>query len=214
MFIRSAARYYSRLLPSNPVTAMSKNTMTSIKPEDRGISGTGLAEALLSTLEEGAMVVCIKDCNKFVLKQNQRCIDLCGNLEGQTCLDGCMEIYERDTLQQWHEWGSRTYKNCFLHDAYYDTTLICSDKHIITLLQPLEERQQQAKEHYKKMGLSRRETGVIELAIAGLSNAFICEKLSISNSTLRTHLNNIYKKSHDSGISLTHIPKERKKGKS
>ena len=168
-----------------------------------------LETVLLQSLEEGGMIVCIKDLDKIVLKQNKSCIKLCGDREGQICCDGCMEIYAQDDSQQWDRWGNRTYRNSYLHDNYYDVTLLCSDHHLVSILQPLEEKQAIAIEHYRKLGLSKRELEVITEAVAGLSNTQISEKLSISNATIRTHLNNIYAKVLDAGGSLSHIPKQR-----
>jgi DNA-binding CsgD family transcriptional regulator len=120
-----------------------------------------------------------------------------------------MEIYENDTMQQWKDWGNRTYKNCFLHERYFDVTLLCSNSHLVTILQPLEEKQAIAKEYYRKMGLSKREMEVVAHAIAGLSNTEISEKLHIANATLRTHLNNAYRKIDDAEGTLEHLPTNR-----
>ncbi len=171
-----------------------------------------LSAILLASLEEGDMLICIKDNNKLVLKQNDGSKKLCGNREGQPCCTGCMEIFARDKNQQWENWGSRTYKNCLLHDNYFNVTLICSDQHLVTILQPLESKQLVAAEYYREMDLSKRETEVLSQVIAGLNNSAICQKFSISHSTLRTHLNNIYRKTNNTGASLHHIPKDRSNG--
>lgn len=46
--------------------------------------------------------------------------------------------------------------------------------------------------NFRKL-LSQRETEVLELIITGLSNKAIANKLFISLSTVKTHINNIYK---------------------
>ena len=168
-----------------------------------------LEAILLESLEEGGMLVCVKDIDRKVLKQNAGCKRLCGDREEQVCGDGCMAVYENDDTQQWKHWGSRTYRNCRIYASYYDLTLLCSDQHLVTIMQPLEEKQAIALKYYRELGLSRRETEVITQVIAGLNNAEICEKLSISNSTLRSHLNSIYHQVHEAGGSLEHIPGER-----
>ncbi len=168
-----------------------------------------LSAILLASLEEGGMLVCIKDNNKLVLKQNQASKKICGNREGQLCCIGCMEVFDLDKDQQWEKWGSRTYKNCYIHNIYYNATLICSDQHLVTILQPLGEKQLVAIKYYQEIGLSKREVEVISQVIAGLNNTAICEKFSISHSTLRTHLNNIYRKTNDAGASPHYIPKDR-----
>jgi DNA-binding CsgD family transcriptional regulator len=164
---------------------------------------------LLESLEEGGMLVCVKGIDRTVLKQNGGCKKLCGDREGLVCCDGCMEVYESDDTQQWKHWGNRTYRNCHIHASYYDVTLLCSDRHLITIMQPLDEKQAIALKYYQEVGISKREIAVITQVIAGLSNAEICEKLSISNSTLRTHLNSIYSQVYEAGGSLEHIPRER-----
>ncbi len=165
-----------------------------------------LEQALLSTLDLAGMIVCVKNTDKLVTHQNQACISLCGKREGEICNDGCMEVYNADNEQQWQEWGNRTYKNCHLHDDMYDLTLLCTEQHIVSILQPLKDKQKEALEYYQNIGLSKRETQVIAEAINGLSNAQMCEKLFISPSTLRTHLNNIYAKVKAEGATLKHIP--------
>ena len=155
------------------------------------------------------MAVCIKDVYKTVLKQNNKCEKLCGNLENQICNDHCMEIYNSDNNQQWHKWGNRSYQNSYLHDKYYDVTLLCSENHITTILQPLKQKHLDAIAYYKTMGLSKREMQVISKAIDNLSNDEICNQLCISKPTLRSHLNNIYHKVEQAGGTLKFIPPKR-----
>ncbi len=171
--------------------------------------GSALDTILLKSLEEGNMVICVKDTERRVLSQNGRCKEVCGGAEGLVCSDGCMEVYQKDVCHQWKLWGNRTYRNTSIHDNTYDVTLLCSTHHLVTIMQPLKEKQATALEYYKEIGISNREEQVMAQVIAGLSNAEICEKLSISISTLRTHLNSVYGKVHESGGSLEHIPSER-----
>ncbi len=166
-------------------------------------------DLLLTSLNEADMVLCIKDVNKQVLQQNIACKTLCGDREGETCLIGCMEIFAQDNNQQWNSWGNRTYPNSYLHDGYYDVTILSSEQHLTTILQPLAQKQAQAVEYYKNIGLSKRELQVITEVIKGSSNNDICQRLSISNATLRTHLNKVYAKVTDTGDSISHLPKER-----
>jgi DNA-binding CsgD family transcriptional regulator len=164
---------------------------------------------LMQSLNDSNMVVCVKDANKFVLKQNDACKTLCGDREGEKCCIGCMEVYDADKSQQWNTWGNRTYKNCFLHESFYNVTILCSEQHLTTILQPLEQKHAKAIEYYKDLGLSKRELEVISLVITGYSNIDICQDLNISKATLRSHLNNVYSKVSDAGGSLAHLPQER-----
>lgn len=168
-----------------------------------------LEATLLASMEQDGMFVCVKDANKKVLRQNERCKTLCGDLEGEFCYDGCMEIFAADANQQWHNWGNRTYRNSFLHNSYYDVTLLCSENYLVTILQSLDDKHAHAVEYYRQMGLSKREMEVITEVIKGNSNTLISEQLTISMQTLRTHLNNIYSKVDQLDGSLAYLPQSR-----
>jgi DNA-binding CsgD family transcriptional regulator len=120
-----------------------------------------------------------------------------------------MELYAQDEDQQWKGWGSRTYRNSFIHDGFYDVTLLCGSDSIITFLQSLQEKYEMALTYYREKGLTRRETEVVSLSIRGSSNSDICRLLSISKATLRTHLNNIYRKFRDLGEMPEFLPASR-----
>jgi len=120
-----------------------------------------------------------------------------------------MELYAGDKTQQWKDWGSRVYKNSFLHGSFFDVTLLCSSESIITFLQPLKDRYEMALAYYRDKGLTKRETEVISLTIRGVSNPEICKSLSISKATLRTHLNNVYHKFRDLGEVPEFMPANR-----
>ena len=123
-----------------------------------------------------------------------------------------MELYADDKSHQWKDWGSRIYKNKQIHGSFFDVTLLCSEKHIITFLQPLKEKYEMALAYYRSKGLTRRETEVVSMTIRGVSNADICEQLAISRATLRTHLNNVYRKFRDLGETPDFIPANRVHG--
>jgi DNA-binding CsgD family transcriptional regulator len=169
-------------------------------------------KVLDESLRASDIAVCVKDSGKRVLMQNERCIGVCGDQQGALCELGCMELYAQDASQQWKDWGTRMYKNSDINGGFYDVTLLCSTDHIITFLQPLEEKYEMALAHYRGKGLTRRETEVIALTIQGVSNSQICKRLSISKATLRTHLNNVYKKLRDAGEPLEFIPPNRTSG--
>ncbi len=168
-----------------------------------------LDSILMQSFEESNMLVCVKNIDKVVLKQNDYCKKICGDREGEECCIGCMEIYEADTSQQWEKWGNRTYKNCYLHNDYYNVSLLCSEHHLTTILQPLDKQHAKAIEYYKNIGLSKRELEVITLVVTGSSNIDICDDLNISNATLRSHLNKVYSKVSEAGGSPVYLPKKR-----
>ncbi len=160
-------------------------------------------------LQTNSIAVCVKDLNKRVQMQNEMCRRICGDQLGKTCEVGCMELYEQDEDRQWNGWGSRSYRNSFIHGGFYDVTLICGTDTIITFLQSLQEKYEMALAYYREKGLTRRETEVVALSIRGISNSEICKSLSISKATLRTHLNNIYRKIRDLGEMPEFLPASR-----
>ncbi len=164
---------------------------------------------LEKVLGESEVAVCVKDADRTVLEQNGLCRSICGDQIGLRCEKGCMELHATDESAQWKDWGSRVYRNSFMHGAFYEVTLLCSGKNIITFLQPLKDRYDQALAYFRDKGLTHRETEVVSFMIRGASNADICQQLSISRATLRTHLNNIYRKFRNLGEVPEFIPANR-----
>lgn len=157
-------------------------------------------------LDSAKVGVCVKDRDARVLQQNDICRDVCGQREGSVCTDGCMLLHAGDSSRQWKNWGCSVYRNSQIHDAHYDVALICSDDRIVTFLQPLAEIHQLALAHYRDKGLTRRELEVVSWLIRGKTNAQICEQLTISRATLRTHLNSLYGKLREHGESVEFLP--------
>ncbi len=161
---------------------------------------------LNETFTAADIAVCVKDAQKKVLMQNAQCRALCGDRLGQPCEIGCMQLYAADTERQWKDWGSRVYPNSCIHGEFFDVTMLCSAQHIVTFLQPLKDCYETALAWYRDKGLTRRETEVVALTIRGISNSEICSKLSISMATLKTHLNNVYRKLRELGEAPAFIP--------
>ena len=76
-------------------------------------------------------------------------------------------------------------------------------------VEPLKDKYEMALAYYRDKGLTRRETEVVSLTIRGVSNPEICDQLSISKATLRTHLNNVYRKFRDLGEVPAFMPANR-----
>lgn len=111
--------------------------------------------------------VCFKNSKRRVLFQNSVCIEKCGNLVGQICAVACPGT----TLK-------------------YEV----ADNQMLTLFHPPESTNDQRIEYYRKQNLTKSELKVVLLILEGLSNSQIAEKLFISKATVKTHINNIYKK--------------------
>ncbi|HKK22911.1 MAG TPA: LuxR C-terminal-related transcriptional regulator [Pseudohaliea sp.] len=164
---------------------------------------------LEEALNSAEVAVCIKDANRAVLLQNDRCRRICGDRGGAVCEDGCMAMHREDDSLQWPDWGTTVHRNAELDGGHYDITLICSSERVITLLQPLDSKYDEALAYYRAQDLTPRELEVVSLLLRGRSNTEITGELGISHATLRTHLNRVYSKLRDQGIATEFLPRRR-----
>ena len=165
---------------------------------------------LESSLTTNNIGFCVKDMERAIIFQNAVCIDICGQRKSKVCNIGCMKLYKNDQTQQWKENGSCVYKNSYVHRQFFDITVLVSDDSLITFLQPLKVNHEQALAFYEDKGLSQKELKVITRVIQNHSNETICKLLSISKATLKTHLNNIYRKVREHGEEPKYIPYQRR----
>lgn len=133
---------------------------------------------------------CIKNTNKEVIYQNDICIKTCGEMGGIVCEKGCMDSYLFTP-------GMSLIKNSQIDNNQVDAVVINDGKTLTTLIYPYiqnEEDQQKEKEKLLSFGLSKSEVTIFLAVMMGKKNRDIQKQLFISKSTLKTHLNNIYKK--------------------
>lgn len=134
--------------------------------------------------------ICIKNMDKEVLFQNDLCIKSCGMMVGKICTHPCMSEYSPIS-------GMSLYKNTIIDNMSFDAVVINDGEKLTTLLhlnKKSEEEKQKEKEKLLAFGLSKSETAIFLLVLDGKKNSQIIKELFISMSTLKTHLNNIYKK--------------------
>ena len=172
-----------------------------------------MSEILDSALAESSIGVCVKDMSSRVLMQNEFCLETCGERSGEVCIAGCMKRYTEDDLAQWNRWGIRLYRNIGRKGNSFDAAVVATEHHLITLLQPLQDKHTKALEYYRAMGLTPRELEIISKVIQGFSNPDICEKLSISRATLKTHLYHVYQKVENLGKVPDYLPTRRRVSK-
>lgn len=150
----------------------------------------------LSNFDE-KLGVCVKDPQKQVLYQNEKSIRICGNQVGQTCSKGCMTVYKTvDECSAISE-GMKLFKGVKIDEQIADAVVISDGESITSLLYSLNDgdsKFQKQKEYFEKSGLTKSEIRIMQMVSQGMSNAAICEQLYISRATLKTHLNNVYKK--------------------
>ncbi len=146
---------------------------------------------------ESTLGLCIKNKDKEVLYQDQKCLDSCGDMRGQICTKGCMESYA--TVP-----GMTLVKNSKVNDGTVDAVVINDNQKITTLLYhhsqnvQNEEDDRLMRAKLISFGLTKSELAIFLKVLKGARNTEICQELFISRATLKTHLNNIYKKLPDS----------------
>lgn len=132
---------------------------------------------------------CVKDMNREVSFQNDLCLNKCGNMVGKVCTKGCMSSYFPLP-------GMSIIKNSIIDNNIVDAVVINNGQTLTTLLYAAEEREEGTLERTKlsAFGLSKSEIVIFMKVLEGKSNNQIIKELFISKSTIKTHLNNIYKK--------------------
>ena len=134
---------------------------------------------------------CIKKFNKEVIFQDDKCVQLCGDLVGKTCFKGCMDSYA-PVLGMTLIKGTTVIDECLV-----DAVVINDGDTLTTLMYINQSSEELRKKEILKLeayGLSKSELIVFQKVIEGKKNSQISKELFISKATLKTHLNNIYKK--------------------
>lgn len=90
--------------------------------------------------------------------------------------------------------GIRTVKHIHPHAPTVDAVVIHDEDQITALLFDRSETIDRQIEFLKTFDFTPAELEILRRVLQGFSNHELCEQLFISIPTLRTHLNNIYKK--------------------
>lgn len=141
--------------------------------------------------------LCVKDQEKRVLFQNENSISTCGNMTGQVCDKTCMKLYKTIEECSAISEGMKLFKATDIEGHKVDALIVNDGDKITTMLYPLdesEEKFQKQEAYFREKGLTKSEIRIMQMVLQGMTNANIAEKLFISKATLKTHLNNIYKK--------------------
>ena len=137
--------------------------------------------------------ICIKSTDTTVEYQNPMCENICGQQVGHKCTKGCITKLTAESDEILNT-GYKLFRNTKVDNNNVDTIITNDGEKITTLLFKKEENIQKQLNTLSQFHLSKSELGVIKKFLEGYSNIEIAEQLFISKSTLRTHLNNIYKK--------------------
>ncbi len=140
--------------------------------------------------------ICVKNQESTVTYQNDECIRLCGARMNDKCHESCMKNYQLDAPLVLNQ-GMKLIKNCDTANGKADAVVIHDGETITTLLYGLEDKAKNIAttlEEIKKNDLTKSEITIVELILQGLSKKEMTKKLFVSEATIKTHLNNIYKK--------------------
>lgn len=138
--------------------------------------------------------ICVLKTGREVVYQNQTCRKLCGNNSRNSCPQSCIISCEKVMKRKIPRDGMHYFSNTKVGKEYFDVFFFHDSGYRVVILQPLRQKYDTWVKRFTNRGLSRRELDVAKLGLQGLTNSQIIKKLGISRATLKTHLNNIYKK--------------------
>ena len=142
---------------------------------------------------EGA-AVCTRNLKGEVTSQNAASVKICGDNMGKMCSAGCLDFPRfRDVLPSSPDRLS-TINRCVVRGVLVDALLIKENDELTTVLFPRDESTATLAEIDPGNVLTRREREISEMIQKGYTNSEIQKKFTISKSTLKTHINHIYKK--------------------
>lgn len=148
----------------------------------------------MDKIQDLQLGTCIKDMNREVSFQNDLCLKKCGDMLGQVCTKGCMNAYYPLP-------GMSFMKNSVVNNNIVDAVVINNGQTLTTLIYAAEKKEagiekETALESAKlsALGLSKSEIVIFMMVLEGKSKTQIIKDLFISKSTIKTYLNNIYKK--------------------
>lgn len=138
--------------------------------------------------------VCVKSQDGIVQSQNQTCQKICGHQVGKKCTQGCMLHYHKSEANQAFDLGFKIFRNIDSNGHKVDVVMVNDGGHLTSLLYDKSEFVRRQLDYVERFNLSKAELKVLEKYLLGFSNQETADQLFISRSTLRAHLNNIYKK--------------------
>ena len=151
--------------------------------------------AIANMLNLKKLGICIKAKDTTVEYQNSKCQEICGNQLGIKCEKGCvLKLDAEKNSEKSAQTGFRLYRNKSVDNQIVDSVVAQDGEKIVTLLLNSEEFILSQMNLIRNYSLSPSELAIMKKFLKGHTHSEIAGQLFISKSTLRTHLNNIYKK--------------------
>lgn len=141
--------------------------------------------------------ICVKSQDGTVLSQNEKCLSQCGHQIGNRCEKGCMVHNHMKSSSNPQGAAIEHLKNIKLESGPVDAVMLNDGNHLVTLLFDKSKRVEDQLKLLLPYRLTVSEVLVLKKYLMGQNHREIAEQLFISRSTLKTHLNNIFKKVPD-----------------
>lgn len=138
--------------------------------------------------------LCLKQSDWTVLKQDQKCIKMCGDLSGTICHKDCYRLANENSLEPNSEQGIQSFRNVIVGNQDCDLALVFSENQIASILCPVGITDLEEQESLLLRGFTHREIEIMQLRKRGFKNIEIEVQLNISQSTLKTHISHILRK--------------------
>lgn len=135
--------------------------------------------------------VCVRDKDNIVVHQNAKCRAYCGHMHGRVCETGCQA---KSTPAEVRDKKYLEIKDVFPTDETVNALLFNEQDTQVTLLFDMTPFVGGILKQLEPCGLTGTETDVTRLVLSGHRNQEIAKRLGIGRATVKTHLNNIYKK--------------------
>lgn len=140
--------------------------------------------------------ICIKEKDGLVVYQNEICKTHCGNLQNSICQKGCMIAHSQNSPESIKQ--GLNYKGIIYSDKGPIESVIIEDKHnITTIFYDLKDKEVVIENDLAKLkdnALTISERIILREILSGKTKNEIAKKLYVSLSTIKNHINNIYKK--------------------
>ena len=153
-----------------------------------------MISGLDATLSESKAIICMQKTSGEVFYQNVACKKSCGIYQGVTCPQTCVTECERHIGGTLPPDGFQFLSNRKVGNQHFDVLFFTEESQRLIVLYPLRQKYESWLRRFQERNLSRRELEIANLCIQGYTNAGIAKELYISKATLKTHLNNLYKK--------------------
>lgn len=149
--------------------------------------GGNFQETECSLDKSTSIGLCMKAPGGPVKFQNPACVAICNDQLGVSCNEDCLSKFSGSCSNNYG-------RNIQMHGQWCDVLMINRDDQYVIVLTPQDEILEARLEALKSFLITPREFEISAMILKGFSNREIGEHLNIAPSTVKTHLNNIYRK--------------------